>query len=109
MSLYRVFPSPAIESQTCCLHLAQTESARLVNRLKNTNLDKFHLLCKMHLSFLLHLPGSSLDDFLSGAASGATPTSENSTPEKSKFRHFGKRRFGKGEFLNCNNGVRESI
>lgn len=36
------------------------ESIRVVNRLKNTNAAKFETMCKMHLSFLLHLDGDQL-------------------------------------------------
>ncbi|CAD5112227.1 DgyrCDS1457 [Dimorphilus gyrociliatus] len=41
------------------------ESIRVVNRLKNTNAAKFETMCKMHLSFLLHLDGDQLQEFLS--------------------------------------------
>ena len=99
------------------VRLTSAESDRLVNRLKNTNLDKFHTLCKMHLSFLLHLPGAQLDDFLDGrsadqhttgsAMPGSTPGSVGGsssgvqTSEKSKlsFKSFGKRK-QKGNFQN---------
>ena len=40
------------------------ETERLVNRLKNSNPDKFESMVKMHLSFLLDLSGSQLEEFL---------------------------------------------
>lgn len=35
-----------------------------VKRLKESNLEKLHTLCIMHLSYLLDLPGSLLEEFL---------------------------------------------
>ena len=73
------------------------EAVRLVNRLKNTNLEKFHSLCKMHLSFLLDLPGTALEDFL-----GDCPPEQ--TPDKSRsIFNFGKRKAPKGkpDLLSC--------
>ena len=46
----------------------------LLHKLKESNLEKLHTLCKMHLSFLLDLPGSSLEQFLGGDEGGAATT-----------------------------------
>ena len=104
--VYSVFP-PYLQfgmttSISSRVRLTQTEGNRLVNRLKNTNLEKFRVLCKMHLCFLLHLPGSSLEEFLSdgGAAwsSAAVPQYPCTPGEKSKFRYFGKKKWSKGQY-----------
>lgn len=41
-----------------------TESDRLIAWLKDADKEKFIVICKMHLSFLLDLPGSSLEELL---------------------------------------------
>ena len=63
-------------------------SKRLVNRLKNTNPEKFCNLVQMHLSFLLDLSGSSLEEFL------CSEDQENDHKSVSKllFASFGKKR-----------------
>ena len=56
---------------------------RCVNRLRNTDMEKFQTMCKMHLSFLLDLSGSSLEEFMHG------PEVENEPPAKvKKFAPF---------------------
>lgn len=77
------------------LSLTSSESERLVNRLKNTNLEKFHTLCKMHLSFLLDMPGASLEQFL-GELEVGTALSADKRPN---FLHFGKKKSNKGKTL----------
>jgi len=84
--------------------LSLSEATRLVNRLKNTNIAKFHQLCKMHLSFLLDLPGSSLADFLGDlptTPSGGNTNSSALGTERTKihFLHFGKKKSSKGMLL----------
>ena len=61
---------------------------KCVNRLRNTNAQKFQAMCKMHLSFLLDLP--NLEEFLNDSAADlATETS--SKPTKRSFtRRKGK-------------------
>ncbi len=61
-------------SMASAKHFTAAQAERLVNRLKNTNLEKFHTMCKMHLSFLLDLPGSSLEDFLNDGYAGIPST-----------------------------------
>ena len=69
------------------------DAMRLVNRLKNTNMAKFHSMCKMHLSFMLDLPGTALDEFL-----GDGPTNYHVTPDKSRsIFNFGKKKQNKGK------------
>lgn len=59
------------------------EVDNLVDRLKRRDLGRFVTLLEMHLSFLLDLPGSSLEAFLDG--SHAT---DYASPER-LFRGFG--------------------
>ena len=71
-----------------------TESERLVNRLKNTNLEKFRTMVLMHLSFLLDLPGTALESFI-GAGPSAPSESDaqvcnSACTDKSKNRAFFK-------------------
>ena len=70
-----------------------SESERLVNRLKNTNLEKFRTMVLMHLSFLLDLPGSSLESFIGAGPSDPSESdtlsnSGASADSKSKNRAF---------------------
>ena len=65
--------SPAISTPTSATKCGgssasstrRSASQRIVNRLRNTNPEKFCTMCKMHLSFLLDLSGASLEELLS--------------------------------------------
>lgn len=52
------------------------EADQLVARLKSRSLDRFVTLCKMHLSFLLDLPGSSLEELLGSSSSSESASSD---------------------------------
>ncbi|ELU05337.1 hypothetical protein CAPTEDRAFT_221307 [Capitella teleta] len=88
-------------------------------RLKSCNAEKLHTLCKMHLSFLLDLPGSSLEQFLGAGSSGASDdvtqdsnqkvvsdssasSSTGASQDKASTRWFARRKkdnkFGRGVF-----------
>ncbi|XP_074642304.1 rho GTPase-activating protein 19-like [Tubulanus polymorphus] len=60
-----------------------TELERGVNRLRNTNPDKFQSMCKMHLSFLLDLSGASLEEFLSEPDDDSSDQNQSSTSKSS--------------------------
>jgi hypothetical protein len=60
---------------------------RCVNRLRNTNPEKFQELCKMHLSFLLDFP--SLEEFLSDPFMNSADVSSKN---KKTFTPFSKRK-----------------
>lgn len=66
----------------CILSTMSAEVDNLVDRLKRRDLGRFVTLLEMHLSFLLDLPGSSLEAYLDG--SHAT---DYTSPER--FRGFG--------------------
>ncbi|XP_064631245.1 rho GTPase-activating protein 19-like isoform X2 [Lineus longissimus] len=61
---------------------------RCVNRLRNTNPEKFQELCKMHLSFLLDFP--SIEEFLSDPFTNTT--AEVTSKNKKLFTPFSKRK-----------------
>ena len=70
-----------------------------MNRLKNTNTEKFQTMCKMHLSFLLDLPGASLEDLMGeGSSSSPGPSEQQKQQRMWNFPHFGKRKV-KGQWL----------
>ena len=98
-------PPQTAATPTTCPGVGGRQTARLVNRLKNTDLGKFHALCKMHLSFLLDLPGSRLDELLGGATGpdggsgggGGGAGSGERSAARIHLPHFIKRKGSKGE------------
>ena len=65
---------------------SQTEAEKNVNRLRNCMPEKLNTFCKMHLSFLLELDGSKLEDmFMDASAVDCNANKKkNSTPFSSK-------------------------
>ncbi len=74
--------------------LTLSDSERLVNRLRNVNPEKYRSLVKMHLSFLLHLPGTSLDEFIKDEP--CTPAPPDAKPRGGIFSGFGKSKKSRG-------------
>ena len=74
--------------------LTLSDSERLVNRLRNANPEKFRTMVKMHLSFLLHLPGSSLEELLKDEPS--TPAAPDAKSRGGIFSGFGKSKKSRG-------------
>lgn len=71
---------------TTDLRRRQTEAEKNVNRLRNCMPEKLTTFCKMHLSFLLELDGSKLEEMFLEPVAIETPVSKkkNATPFSSK-------------------------
>lgn len=65
---------------------SQTEAEKNVNRLRNCMPEKLTTFCKMHLSFLLELDGSKLEEmFLDSAGTDCNSNKrKNATPFSAK-------------------------
>ena len=67
------------------LRRRQTEAEKNVNRLRNCMPEKLMTFCKMHLSFLLELDGSKLEEmFLDSPNSDAVNKKKTATPFSTK-------------------------
>ena len=67
------------------LRRRQTEAEKNVNRLRNCMPEKLMTFCKMHLSFLLELDGSKLEEmFLDSPISDAVNKKKTATPFSTK-------------------------
>ena len=63
----------------------QTEAEKNVNRLRNCMPEKLTTFCKMHLSFLLELDGSKLEELFDTRTTDLNANKKkNSTPFSSK-------------------------
>ncbi|KAK3094968.1 hypothetical protein FSP39_008441 [Pinctada imbricata] len=82
--------STAYEMSTPSVRRRQTDADRHVNRLRNSMPDRFNTLVKMHLSFLLDLDGSKLEEIIAEQQSEPLQTQKrkSSTPfSKRKSKH----------------------
>ena len=79
------------------LRRRQTEAEKNVNRLRNCMPEKLETFCKMHLSFLLELDGSKLEEmFLQPSFT------DNNNNKKKSATPFSKK---KGRHFNCNTDI----
>ena len=70
-------------------------SDRLIEWLMSTDKDKLETLCKMHLSFLLDLPGSDLEQLL---GDDLAQNCEHNGVEKNVFKNLVKKKSKGSEF-----------
>lgn len=67
-----------------------TDADKLVNRLKNSMPDKFRIMVQMHLSFILDLDGTKLEEMFT------EPEKVEAVPKRKSTTPFSKK---KGEFM----------
>ncbi|XP_061192954.1 rho GTPase-activating protein 19-like isoform X1 [Saccostrea echinata] len=77
------------EMSTPVVRRRHTDADKLVNRLKNAMPDKFQVMVQMHLSFILDLSGSKLEEmFKEPEKVDAVPKRKSATPfSKKKDKH----------------------
>ncbi|XP_052703062.1 rho GTPase-activating protein 19-like isoform X3 [Crassostrea angulata] len=89
MSLGDEHRTYAYEMSTPAVRRRHTDADKLVNRLKNSMPDKFRIMVQMHLSFILDLDGTKLEEmFTEPEKVEAVPKKKSATPfSKKKEKH----------------------